>query len=82
MDDYPWRALQQQREGTASFRLSSGTDGRVLDCIISQSSGHNDLDAATCTHVARRARFYPAAAADGVPTHRVFEGDVNWKIPR
>jgi TonB family protein len=82
VDDYPSRALQQQREGTTSFRLSIGTDGRVLGCIITQSSGHNDLDEATCTHVARRARFYPAAAADGVPTHRVFEGDVNWKILR
>jgi TonB family protein len=81
-NDYPSRALQQELEGTTSFRVSVGTNGGVLGCIITQSSGHDDLDTVTCTNVMKRARFYPATSADGSPIEGVFDGDVNWRIPR
>jgi periplasmic protein TonB len=80
-DDYPSRALQQEREGTTGFRVTVGTDGRVIDCQITQSSGHPDLDAATCTNVKRRARFSPALQ-NGQPVQGSYSNRVRWQIPK
>lgn len=81
-NDYPSRALQQEREGTTAFRVTVGPDGRVTDCQISSSSGHADLDAATCTNVKRRARFDPALDGSGQPTTGSYSNRVRWQIPK
>ena len=44
-NDYPTRALREEREGTTSFRVTVGPDGRVTSCDITGSSGSDDLDA-------------------------------------
>ena len=80
-NDYPSRALQQEREGTTGFRVTIGTDGRVIDCTITQSSGHDDLDAATCTNVKRRARFDPAVR-NGEKVQGSYSNRVRWQIPK
>ena len=80
-NDYPSRALQQEREGTTGFRVTVGTDGRVIDCQITSSSGHPDLDAATCTNVKRRARFAPALQ-NGQPVQGSYSNRVRWQIPK
>lgn len=80
-NDYPSRALQQEREGTTGFRVTVGTDGRVIDCQITSSSGHPDLDAATCTNVKRRARFAPATQ-NGTPVQGSYSNRVRWQIPK
>ena len=67
-NDYPSRALREEREGTTGFRVSVGPDGRVTDCTVTSSSGHADLDQATCDNVRRRARFTPATDGEGQPT--------------
>ncbi len=81
-NDYPSRALQQEREGTTGFRVTVGSDGRVTDCQITSSSGHADLDAATCSNVKRRARFAPALDDDGNPTTGSYSNRVRWQIPK
>src|SRR6185369_12526666 len=43
-NDYPSRALREEREGTTGFRVTVGPDGRVTDCQITSSSGSPDLD--------------------------------------
>lgn len=80
-NDYPSRALQQEREGTTGFSVTIGTDGRVIDCQVTQSSGHADLDAATCTNVKRRARFEPALRG-GQPVQGSYSNRVRWEIPK
>jgi len=55
-DDYPARDLREENEGTATFRVVVGTNGRVSACEIVRSSGHAGLDAATCKAVTSRAR--------------------------
>jgi protein TonB len=80
-NDYPSRALQQEREGTTGFRVSIGIDGRVIECSITQSSGHDDLDAATCTNIKRRARFEPAVS-NGEKVQGSYSGRVRWQIPK
>jgi periplasmic protein TonB len=81
-NDYPSRALQQEREGTTGFRVTVGPNGRVTDCQISSSSGHPDLDQATCTNVTRRARFDPALDSNGNPTTGTYSNRVRWQIPK
>jgi periplasmic protein TonB len=80
-NDYPSRALREERAGTTGFRVSVGPDGRVTDCQITSSSGHPDLDEATCTNVRRRARFTPAMDGEGKPTTGTYSNRVRWVIP-
>lgn len=81
-NDYPTRALREEREGTTSFRVTVGPDGRVTSCEIIGSSGSDDLDAATCSNVTRRARFNPATDGDGNPTTGSYSNRVRWVIPK
>ena len=80
-NDYPSRALREERQGTTSFRAIIGPDGRVTGCEITASSGSPDLDAATCSLITRRARFNPALDDAGNPTTGTFSSRVRWAIP-
>lgn len=79
--DYPASALAQEREGATSFRVTVNSDGQVATCTITQSSGHADLDDATCVNVQRRARFWPALDARGNPVEGIWSSRVRWQIP-
>jgi len=81
-NDYPSRALREEREGTTRFRLTVNADGRVSDCQITGSSGHADLDEAACKNLTRRARFRPALDANGNPTTGSYSNAVRWQIPK
>jgi len=81
-NDYPTRALREEREGTTSFRVTVGPDGRVTSCSITGSSGSPDLDEATCSNVTRRARFNPATDGEGNPTTGAYSSRVRWVIPK
>ena len=81
-NDYPTRALREEREGTTSFRVTVGPDGRVTSCDITGSSGSPDLDEATCSNVTRRARFNPATDGEGQPTSGAYSNRVRWVIPK
>jgi TonB family protein len=81
IDDYPSGALREGREGTVGFRLSVGNDGRVFGCTITKSSGHADLDEATCNGVTKRARFDPAKDTSGARVAGSYQSRVSWKLP-
>ncbi len=81
-NDYPSRALREEREGTTSFRVVVNARGRVDSCQITGSSGHSDLDAATCKNITRRARFRPSLDAQGNPTTGTWSNRVRWQIPK
>ncbi len=76
-NDYPSRALREDREGTATFRVTIDENGRVASCQIVQSSGHADLDEATCSNVSRRARFRKPSEGYGSS----YTNRVRWVIP-
>lgn len=78
--DYPLRALAENREGTVAFTLAINAMGQASDCKITQSSGHADLDAATCLHLMARARFAPARGQDGRAITSEYANRVTWKI--
>lgn len=77
-NDYPSRALRQERQGTTAFRLEVGTDGRPTACTFTSSSGHSDLDAATCKALMRRARFGGFPEGSGPAS---WSSRVRWQIP-
>jgi|TARA_R110001606_G_scaffold10272_4_gene44049 protein TonB len=81
-NDYPSRALREEREGTTRFRLTVGANGRVTDCQITGSSGHPDLDEAACKNLTRRARFRPSLDANGNETTGYYSNAVRWQIPK
>jgi len=79
-DDYPQRALREEKTGTTGFRVTVGTDGRVVDCTVTSSSGTPELDDATCKNVTRRARFKPAMQ-NGQPVQSSYSNRIRWVIP-
>ncbi|MPT47987.1 MAG: energy transducer TonB [Sphingobium sp.] len=81
-DDYPSRALREERSGTVGFRLDIGADGRVTNCSITSSSGHSDLDSEACRLLQRRARFKPATGTDGNAMTDSYSSRFVWRIPQ
>lgn len=79
--DYPARAMREEREGTTGFRLTYGNDGEPQKCDIVSSSGHGDLDAATCDLAMERARFRPGKNAAGEFVGGTYTNRVRWSIP-
>ena len=67
--------------GTARFRLEIAADGKVQNCTITSTSGHPELDAATCALVTRRARFDAAKDETGARTSGSYASSVRWELP-
>lgn len=81
-DDYPATALRRGDQGTVRFELAIGADGRVADCRVTASSGSAELDAATCRHVLKRARFDAPTDGAGARTMGTYAGSIRWVIPQ
>ncbi len=79
--DYPRVALVRGWEGTARYAVEVNLAGRVTDCRITSSTGHEVLDDATCRYITRRARFDPARNTSGEEVSGTFTGAVTWQIP-
>ena len=80
-DDYPASAQAAGAEGTARASLTIGTDGRVVSCNITQSTGNGALDSATCNILKRRAKFVPARDSNGNATSdTVSTPSIVWRL--
>jgi protein TonB len=79
--DYPAAALRGNDQGTTSFRLTIGPNGRVTDCQVTGSSGSAALDQATCRILRSRARYTPARDSSGNPSSGSDSGRVTWRLP-
>ena len=79
--DYPRRAIDQHEEGTVKYHMTIGTDGRVKDCKVTESSGYRDLDSLTCRLVQQRSRFKPQMGPNGVAVEYPADGDNKWVVP-
>jgi periplasmic protein TonB len=80
--EYPSSALRAERQGSVTYRLAVGIDGRANKCAVVTSSGSSDLDDATCSTLTRRARFTPAQSENGVSVEGVYEGKMTWVLPK
>jgi len=79
--DYRSSWIRRGMSGQASFQLQISASGRVTGCSIIGSTGHSELDQATCSLIQRRARFEPARDNRGAVTAGTFLSSVNWRIP-
>lgn len=80
-DDYPSRALREEREGVTAVSWDITTDGRVANCRVTSSSGSPDLDQAACTNITRRGRYKPALDESGNPIASTDSRRVRWQMP-
>lgn len=80
-NDYRTSWITRRWEGTVGIRLTVGTDGKVRECAVTQSSGHDALDDATCALVTKRARFDPGKNDRGETANGTFSSAVRWQIP-
>jgi len=80
-NDYPVRAMREEREGMTGFRLVYDSAGLPQTCEIVSSSGHADLDTATCDLTMGRARFRPGKDRAGKPAGGTYSNRVRWSIP-
>lgn len=81
-NDYPSRALREEREGVTGFTVQIDANGRVSSCTVTRSSGSPDLDDTTCKLISRRARFKPATDGNGDPVASSWSNKVSWVIPK
>jgi periplasmic protein TonB len=79
-DDYPTRAMREERQGTTGFRLTYDANGRPTSCDITSSSGSPDLDSTACSLLMRRAKFTPGME-DGKPVGGSWSSRFRWVIP-
>lgn len=80
-NDYRPSWTRRELTGLAKFRLEIAANGRVSNCTVTGSTGHGELDAATCSLVSKRARFEPARDSNGEPVAGSYTGSVLWQLP-
>ena len=80
-NDYRSSWARRELTGVARFRLEIAANGRVSNCTVTGSTGHSELDAATCSLVSKRARFEPARGGNGEPVAGSYIGSVLWQLP-
>jgi len=78
--DKPRRAVDRRAQGTTYLRFTILPNGRVRDCVVTRSSGHRDLDDATCPLLERRLRYQPARDATGRPVAETIRGQQQWEL--
>ncbi len=76
--DYPPQAWVVGDEGDVGYRLYVGADGKPQSCEITESSGSQLLDEATCPLLMERLEFDPALDREGVPVASEFDGRYTW----
>ena len=72
-DDYPARARREEAEGLVRFRVAILPTGRIGACAITASSGHAQLDSATCRILTARVRYEPVR-----PGGPIAGSDLGW----
>jgi TonB family protein len=78
--DYPVTAIRRGEQGVVDMILQIDQGGRVTDCRIANSSGYDELDAASCKS-ARHARYAPARDAQGNPVAAHLSTQSVWSLP-
>jgi len=77
---YPKSSLENNEQGTVHYRVKIDSKGVPKECEVTQSSGFQRLDLATCDLLMSRARFTPSRDARGRRTRSTHDGRVVWRI--
>ncbi len=73
--EYPKASLANNEQGTVHYRVKIDRRGVPKECEVTQSSGFERLDVATCELLMSRARFTPTQGR-----RSVYDGRVVWRI--
>jgi len=76
---YPREAARRRLEGTVMLQVLVDVDGRPVEVLVQQSSGHRQLDEAARRQVLERWRFRPAMR-DGVAVQAIGLVPVEFKL--
>ena len=79
--DYKASWVRREFMGTAGFTLDIAATGKVTGCRVTSTTGHGELDDATCRLLQSRARFEPARGPNGEPVAGSFSSSVRWVLP-
>lgn len=79
--DYPRAALAERRSGMVRTRLRVNRRGAVDSCEVVVSSGHADIDVASCRLLSERGRFHPARDVRGRAIAAPYSYRVQWTLP-
>lgn len=79
-DDLPRALLREGVVGTVEMSFVVGVNGRVTSCTVTRSSGHADLDAATCDAAIKRLRYRPERDRDGHAVAVTVDGEQRWTM--
>ncbi len=79
-DDYPAASLRNNEQGRVSFILDIDPNGRVTNCVVTESSGSARLDMTTCRIMRSRPRYTPARNARGQAVADRDRGAVRWQL--
>ena len=79
--DYPMKSFEKKHEGVTRFELLVSPDGRIADCKVTSSSGHEELDKTTCFLASKRVEFRPARGDDGQPVWGIYRSQALWALP-
>ena len=80
-ENYPASALRQELEGIVGVTVVVNSVGRVSNCSVFESSGHQVLDDAACKGMVRYARFNPALNNNGDPIESLYSIKFTYEIP-
>ena len=78
--DYPSAARRNEEQGTVRVSFTVGTDGRVSNCSVVQSSGSSSLDSTTCRIFQSRFRYRPARDSAGNAMSTTVRSSVTWEL--
>lgn len=80
-NDYPVLSRRNGDEGSTRFKIVTGGDGKIRDCIITQSSGHPELDVQTCAGFRQRAKFRVSGSPNEPNGLYAYNQTVRWIMP-
>ena len=64
------------------MRFAVETNGRATDCVVTHSSGHQDIDETTCRLIETRFRYKPGTDRAGRPVRTYLVERHSWSIVR
>jgi TonB family protein len=79
-NDYPAAAQRAGIEGSVIFEADVDANGHATDCRITKSSGHPELDSATCDIIRAKAHFKPAQDSAGRPVAGRYSDRIVWRL--
>ncbi len=79
--DYKSSWARRDLTGVARFQLDISKTGTITGCRVTGSTGHSELDDATCVLLQKRAQFEPARGKQGEPIAGRYAGAVRWELP-